>query len=113
MPTSASIALGSNLGDRQQRIEQAVNALRAAGFAVERVSTLRETDPVGGPAGQGQYLNSVAQVTTELSARETLERLQAIEADLGRVRRVKDGPRTIDLDLLAFGDAVVDESHLI
>jgi 3-oxoacyl-[acyl-carrier protein] reductase len=109
VPTTAWIALGSNLGDRGRNIDAAVAALAG----VERVSRLRETDPVGGPAGQGRYLNGVAQIATEFSAREVLQRLHAIEADLGRVRNVKDGPRTIDLDLLAFGNQVVDESHLI
>ncbi len=113
MPTTAWIALGSNLGNRRERIEQALGAMSPAGLSVERVSMLRDTDPVGGPAGQGRYLNGVVQVATTLSAAEVLERLLGIEADLGRVRTEKDGPRTIDLDLLAFGDIVCNETNLI
>ncbi len=113
MPTTVWIALGSNLGDRRERIEQAVAAMPLAGLTVERVSTLRDTDPVGGPAEQGRYLNGVAQVTTSLAPAEVLERLLRIEADLGRVRAEKDGPRTIDLDLLAYGNGICAESHLV
>ena len=108
MPASAWIALGSNLGDRQTTLAQALDALGAAGFGVERVSTLRETDPVGGPAGQGRYLNGVVQIATEVSAHEILECLHAIEATLGRVRSVKDGPRTIDLDIVTWNNKIID-----
>lgn len=106
--TTAYVALGSNLGDRRRTIDDAARALGAV-----RVSTLRETEPVGGPAGQGKYLNGVAEVSTNLSAKELFHQLAAIEQKLGRVRDVKDGPRTIDLDLLAYGDSIVDEPHLI
>lgn len=113
MPTTAWIALGSNLGDRRQSIENALAALSESGIAIDRVSTLRETDPVGGPAGQGAYLNGVAQATCSMSARVLLDTLHAIESMLGRVRAEKDGPRTIDLDLIALADEVIDEPNLI
>jgi 3-oxoacyl-[acyl-carrier protein] reductase len=106
--TTAWIALGSNLGDRRRNIESAV--ARLAG--VERVSSFFETEPVGGPAGQGSYLNGVVQVAATMAPHDLLRRLHAIEAELGRVRDVKDGPRTIDLDLLALGDAAIDDAQL-
>jgi 3-oxoacyl-[acyl-carrier protein] reductase len=113
MSSTAWIALGSNLGDRARTITQAVDALRAAAVGVHGVSTLRETDPVGGPAGQGRYLNGAVQIATDLSPLDLLEHLHAIEASLGRVRTVKDGPRTIDLDLLAYDDAVIENERLL
>lgn len=113
MPTTAIIALGSNLGDRRRHIEQSLEALKAAGLAVGRVSMLRETDPVGGPEAQRRYLNGVALLETDLSPQELLKKLLAIEADLGRVRTETNGPRTIDLDLIGYGEATIDEPYLV
>ncbi len=114
MSETAYIALGSNWGDeRRDYLEQAVVMLAATpGVVVGRRSSLYETKPVGGPAGQEDYLNGVVEVTTTLSPEELLERLQTIEIALGRVRTVKDGPRTIDLDLLLHGDSIREEPHL-
>jgi 3-oxoacyl-[acyl-carrier protein] reductase len=109
MPTTVHLALGSNLGDRAARLDEALRLLREAGVTVERVSSYHETDAVGGPAGQGRYLNAAAVATTQLVAPALLGVLRDIERRLGRERTVKDGPRTIDLDLLLFGDAVISE----
>src|SRR6185437_8191148 len=105
--TIAYIALGSNLDDRADYLERALTSLRQCdGFEVTRVSPVYETRPVGGPAGQGPYLNAVAEVRTQREAHEVLEALLSIEQRLGRVRHERDGPRTIDLDLLLYGDLV-------
>ncbi len=105
---NAFIALGSNLGDRAQNLTRAVLRLgQLSGTTVSRVSSFRETAAVGGPANQPAYLNGVCALETSLEPRALLRHLQIIEAELGRVRDVKDGPRTLDLDLLLFGDRVI------
>ncbi len=108
------IGLGSNLGDRARHIEDALRELAAEGdIHVVARSTLHETEPVGGPAGQGRFLNAVAELETALSPRALLGRLQAIEAAHGRERAVPNGPRTLDLDLLLYGERVIHEPDLI
>ena len=104
----AYLALGSNLGDRRAHLEQAVAALGSIG-AVRQTSTWAETDPVGGPPDQPRYLNGAVEFVTDLGPRPLLGTLQAIEASLGRVRAVKDGPRTLDLDLLLYGDLILED----
>lgn len=107
------IGLGSNLGDREASIRRALELLDGPQIAVERVSTLRETDPVG-YEHQPRFLNGAAALRTELSPPELLERLQAVELELGRDRSgPRYGPRTIDLDLLLYGDEVVEEDDLV
>jgi 2-amino-4-hydroxy-6-hydroxymethyldihydropteridine diphosphokinase len=105
--TRAYVGLGANLGDRESTIRAALAALPG----VVAVSELRETDPVG-VTDQPRFLNGVAALETELGARELLETLLAVERELGRERRERWGPRTIDLDLLLYGDAVIDERGL-
>jgi 3-oxoacyl-[acyl-carrier protein] reductase len=108
-PVTAYLALGSNLGDRQAFLDQAIARLRLQpGVEVMRVSTYHETDPVGGPAGQGRYLNAVAEVRTSLEPLKLMRVLLAVEAQLGRVRAERFGPRTIDLDLLLYGTQALD-----
>lgn len=107
-PVAAWIALGSNVGDRNAHLAHAFDAIaRLPGVLRVRRSTVRETEPVG-PPGQGPYLNAVAEVQTTLAARALLEALLGIERERGRDRtqEVRFGPRTLDLDLLAWGDAV-------
>jgi 2-amino-4-hydroxy-6-hydroxymethyldihydropteridine diphosphokinase len=109
------VGLGSNLGDTREQIRRAVELLGAEkGVEVVAVSRLRETDPVGYEE-QPRFLNGAAELRTTLSARELLERLLAIERRLGRVRGVgpRYGPRTIDLDLLLYGDEAVVEPGLV
>jgi 2-amino-4-hydroxy-6-hydroxymethyldihydropteridine diphosphokinase len=105
------VGLGSNLGDRERNIREAVERLRKIGAV--RLSTLRDTDPVG-VADQPNFLNAVAELSSELPARELLDRLLEIERELGRDRAKEGrwGPRTIDLDLLLYGDEVIDEPGL-
>ena len=110
--TRAYIGLGANIGPREVTILRAVDLLAAAdGVSVVEVSQLRESDPVG-VADQPMFLNGVVAVDTTLGARPLLETLLTIERELGRERGERWGPRTIDLDLLVFGDEVVDEPGL-
>lgn len=105
--TRVFVGLGSNLGDREQTIRAA-----AALLGPHRLSPIVETEPWG-YADQPRFLNAVAELETELSPRELLDRLLAIERELGRVREgPRYGPRTIDLDLLLYGDEVIDEPGL-
>jgi 2-amino-4-hydroxy-6-hydroxymethyldihydropteridine diphosphokinase len=98
------LALGSNLGDRQAALQQAVDETAATpGIDVVAVSPVYETAPVGGP-GQPDYLNAVLVAETSLPARGILARTQAIEAALHRTREVRWGPRTLDVDIIAYGD---------
>ncbi len=109
---TALIGLGSNLGDREVQLRSALDGLRATpGVEVVRVSSLYETDPVGGPP-QGKYLNACVLVRTVPGPRELLLRLLAIEAQAGRVRGPRNAPRPLDLDLLLHGDQVVSEPGL-
>lgn len=109
----AYIALGSNLGDRRAFLERAAAALRQHGAVSRlRMSSIYQTAPVGGPVGQGPYLNAVAEIATTLPAEALLALLHAIEVDCGRVRNVPYGPRTLDLDLLLYGDAIRSDSLL-
>ncbi len=113
MSVFAFIALGSNLGDRSAIIDRAIELLGAEeSVHLVAVSSLYETAPVGPP--QPHYLNAVAQVQTTLSARALLRSLLSIEQFLGRVRdqSERNTARTIDLDILLYGDCVVDESDL-
>jgi 2-amino-4-hydroxy-6-hydroxymethyldihydropteridine diphosphokinase len=105
--TLAYIGLGSNLGDREETIRRAVELLGAA-----RVSTLIETEPWG-YADQPRFLNAVAELETDEPPRALLTRLLEIERELGRTREgPRYGPRTIDLDLLLYGDDRLDEPGL-
>jgi 2-amino-4-hydroxy-6-hydroxymethyldihydropteridine diphosphokinase len=112
--TRAAVALGSNVGDRAAHLDHAVRAFgRLRSTRLVASSSVIETPPVG-PPGQGPYLNAVAILETKLTARALLDALLAIESDRGRDRSREQrwGPRTLDLDLLVFGDAVIDEPGL-
>jgi 2-amino-4-hydroxy-6-hydroxymethyldihydropteridine diphosphokinase len=110
--TRAYVALGANLGPREVTIQRAVDLLAAADdVSVVAVSQLRETDPVG-VVDQPAFLNGVVAVDTALDARTLLATLLEIERALGRVRGERWGPRTIDLDLLVFGEETLDEPGL-
>jgi len=111
--TRAYVGLGANLGDRERTLRAAVDALAAEdGVEVVSVSVLRETEPVG-VGQQPLYLNGAAELETTLTARRLLDRLLAVEQRFGRIRVPgEQGPRTLDLDLLLFGDEVIDEPGL-
>ncbi len=110
----ASIALGSNLGDRWANLTAAVRRLRAEpGSRIAAVSAFYETPPVGGPAGQGSYLNAALAYATDRSPDDLLQFLHRIERQFGRVRTVQDGPRTLDLDLLLYDDLAIESPSLV
>ena len=105
----AFLALGSNVGDRWGHLRGAVAAMPD----VVGVSPVYETAPVGGPAGQGPYLNAVVELDTELGPRQLLDLCRRLETAQGRRRSVRWGPRTLDVDVLLVGDLVVDEPDLV
>jgi len=110
--TRAYVGLGANLGPREVTLLRAADLLAAAdGVEVVAVSQLRETDPVGF-VEQPPFLNGAIALDTSLSPRAVLELLLEIEEELGRVRGERWGPRTVDLDLLVYGDERVDEDGL-
>lgn len=114
MNTRAWIGLGSNLGDRRAVLADAVVSLaRLPRTGLLAASTSHETEPVGGPTGQGLFLNAAAGVATDLSAEELLAGLRDIEAAAGRVRTVRWGERILDLDLLLFGAEIRSTPALI
>jgi 2-amino-4-hydroxy-6-hydroxymethyldihydropteridine diphosphokinase len=109
----AHVGLGANLGDRERTLRVAVDELGSEpGIEVVAVSTLRETDPVG-VGNQPRFLNGAVAVDTTLTPEQLLERLLALEHRFGRVRTPGEhGPRTLDLDLLLYGDLAIDEPGL-
>ena len=107
-----AIALGSNVGDRRAHLDFAVSRLRTVLTSL-RVSGYHESEPVGVSGPQPMFLNAVAVGTTTASAQAVLERLLAIERERGRERPYPNAPRTLDLDLVLFGDAIIQEPGLI
>lgn len=106
-----AIALGSNLGDRDAQLDAAEE--RLASLLSGAVASARyETDPVGGPSDASPYLNEVVVGSTRLSPRSLLDALLTIERDAGRERPFPNAPRTLDLDLILYGDFVIDEPGL-
>jgi 2-amino-4-hydroxy-6-hydroxymethyldihydropteridine diphosphokinase len=109
----AALALGSNQGNRLEILQGAVAALAETdGVEIAAVSGVFETEPVGGPQ-QPDFLNAVVVVLTTLSARELLSRAHEIENRFGRVRAERWGARTLDVDIVAVGDELVDEPDLV
>lgn len=109
----AALALGSNLGDRLDFLQAAVNAMAdSPEIAPVAVSPVYETDPLGGPDEQPRFLNAVLVVDTTLSPRSLLERAQAAESAFGRTRQVPKGPRTLDVDVLAVGGETTADADL-
>ena len=112
--TRAVLSLGANLGDRAATIREALRLLAEdIDVAVTRVSRFIENPAVGGPADSPSFLNAAAEISTTLSPRELLQRLLTTERRLGRERRQRWAPRTIDLDLLLYEDCMIDEPDLI
>ena len=114
MPARAYIALGSNLGERHENLARAMQALQAhAGISVSRVSSCYATSPVGGPPGQGDFLNAAAELQTDLEPEQLLSVLLEIERSQGRIREQVDGPRTLDLDFLLYDDQIQKVEGLV
>ena len=110
----AFIGIGSNVGDRAENLRQAIRALQATpSIELAQVSSIYETEPVGGPA-QPDYMNAVVEIDTQLGPRAIFEACMTIEHALGRDRTTEEhwGPRIIDLDLLTCGDLVVSDPDL-
>lgn len=106
------IGIGSNLGDRRKKIDKAVALLKNSGSVkVEKVSSIYETEPLGGPP-QGKYLNGVIEASTALAPIDLLGCLLAIEKELGRIRTERNAPRTIDLDILLYDDVYIKNGEL-
>ena len=112
--TTAYLGLGANLGDRRRTIERALDELAAMGISIAARSPLYETDPVA-PDAQPPYLNAVARIETNLSARALLYVCLDVERVLGRVRPAgrPAAPRTIDVDVLLYDDAVIEEAPVL
>src|SRR6266700_4700920 len=112
MKTRAFIGLGSNLGDRAKNITVALNVLASKpGVQLKQVSKLQDTKPLG-PIKQPHFLNGVACIETLCGPIELLDLLLNIEKQLGRVRRERWGPRTIDLDILFYGNRYIEHPRL-
>lgn len=107
------LGIGSNLGNRQENIDKTLESLKSnIAITIDKISSIIETEPISGPP-QEKYLNAVVQIQTSFSPKELLKILRDIETKLGRVRVVKNGPRTIDLDILLFGKLILNEPDLI
>lgn len=107
------IGIGSNLGDRQSNIDKAIDSLKKnVNIKFKRSSSIYETEPVSN-IPQGRFLNGVLEIETTLSPRELLKELNKIEERLGRRRTLKDSPRTMDLDILYYGDDNINEPDLV
>ena len=112
--TIALVAVGTNLGDRHANVASALRGLQAVPRTrLTGRSALYETAPVGGPDNQGPFLNAVVMIETALPAPELLTALHAIERSCGRERVVRWAARTLDLDLLTFGETVSDDPALL
>ena len=107
------IGIGSNLGNALKNCQHAVESLSlTAGVEITRVSPFYKTEPVG-IENQNLFINAVVEIKTTLSARNLFQNLQNIEKEMGRKREVKGGPRIIDLDLLFYGQGVIQDADLI
>ncbi len=112
MEKTAYIGLGSNIGDRAENLKRAIDFLKTKeGFEVKKGSSYYETKPVGFKE-QGWFLNAVVEVETSLSPEGILRVCQEIEDEMGRKRGVRWGPRIIDLDILLYGDSIIDREDL-
>ncbi|MDO8662278.1 MAG: 2-amino-4-hydroxy-6-hydroxymethyldihydropteridine diphosphokinase [Candidatus Omnitrophota bacterium] len=108
------LGVGSNLGNRRNNIEQAIRKINLLkNTQVLKRSSLIQTDPLGGTAGQPKFLNASLKISTSLSPLALLKNLKIIEKELGRKKTVRNGARTIDLDILLYGDKTVKRKGLI
>ncbi|MDP0589213.1 MAG: 2-amino-4-hydroxy-6-hydroxymethyldihydropteridine diphosphokinase [Candidatus Endonucleobacter bathymodioli] len=110
--TTSYIALGSNLGNSGHQLQRAVDDMASEkSINLLRCSKLYRSSPIG-PSGQQDYYNAVIAVSTDLSPESLLDTLQSIEYKYGRIRTVRWGPRTLDLDILLYGDQTINTSRL-
>jgi len=107
------LGVGSNLGNRRKNIEEAIKKINSLKETkVLRVSRLMPTKPVGGPAGQTDFLNAALKIQTKIPPLNLLKKLKTIEKELGRVESVRNGPRSIDLDILFYGNKIIQSEKL-
>ena len=107
------LGIGSNLGNRRKNIKLAIQKISALkDTEVIKSSRMIETEPVGGPVGQGKFLNAALKIRTSLSPLILLKKLKSIEKQLGREKTVRNGPRAIDLDILFYGDRIINSKNL-
>jgi 2-amino-4-hydroxy-6-hydroxymethyldihydropteridine diphosphokinase len=109
---TAYLSLGSNLGDRKANLERAISLLDSTDIRVVRRSPLYATEPRDF-ATQPWFLNTAVEIETTLFPRQLLSRIQKIERELGRRRNIPKGPRTVDIDILLFGNFIVDAPDLV
>lgn len=110
--TDVFLGLGSNVGDRENQLKEAIRLLdEQSSIKVVKVSSFYETEPVG-YVDQPDFLNLCVEIQTELSPKAVLERGLAIEQQLHRVRKERWGPRTLDIDILLYGDQIIEEQDL-
>ena len=107
------LSLGSNLGDREAHLKDALTHLATCGVKIIKASRIYETVPVEVPSGQGNYLNMVVEIAFEGEPMELLDLCQRVEDALGRVRPYTHAPRTIDIDILLIHDILLDQERLI
>lgn len=105
------LGLGSNVGDREAQLQEALGKLEAPDLRLQRVSSVYETEPIG-LREQAWFLNLAAEFRTDLFPKQLLHRIQRVERELGRKRVVLNGPRTIDIDILLYGNAVINAGEL-
>ncbi len=110
--TVAHLGLGSNVGDRAANLTRALALLAERGVRVTEISPVYETDPVG-YADQPAFLNAACSVETELSPHDLLATVKGVEDEVGRTPTFVSGPREIDVDIILYGDAVVEEEDLV
>lgn len=111
MQITAYVALGTNLGNLRQNLDEALNRLRGKGLEITQVSGYIDTDPYG-VTDQPRFLNAVCEIKTELAAQQLLEMLLATELEMGRVRLRHWGERIIDLDIIFYGDEIIKTDTL-
>ena len=110
-PVIAYLSLGSNVGDRLENLRKGMQLFRGEGIALRRTSSVYGTEPVD-HTDHGWFLNCAAEVSTTLEPLALLRRLQRIEIRLGRERKIPKGPRTLDIDMLLYGDVVLQSEEL-
>jgi 2-amino-4-hydroxy-6-hydroxymethyldihydropteridine diphosphokinase len=112
--TICYLGIGSNLGDRRKYIRSAINKIKSLkDTRLLKISRIIETRPVGGPPGQENFLNACLKIDTQVAPRALLRKLKTIERQLGRKKTVRWGPRTIDLDILFYGNRIIKEKGLV
>lgn len=111
--TICYLGIGSNLGNREANIKQAVQEIKSLeGTKVIKISRLIQTNPVGGPKGQNKYLNAAVKINTSIPALKLLRNLKNIEKKLGRRKTRRFAARPIDLDILFYGDKIINRAEL-